>query len=46
MRTEGEGPANQGEEVRASVFVAHSENCESFGVAGFMGHIRAVKLDR
>jgi len=43
---EGEGPANQGEEVKTRVIMAHSGNCESFGVAGFRRHLRPVKLEK
>lgn len=46
VKTEGEGWADQGEEGRARVFTAHSENCESFGVARFRGPAKAVRLDR
>lgn len=45
VRTEG-GQARQKEEGRARVFMAHSGNCESFGVAGFRRHIRALTLER
>lgn len=43
---QGEGQTSQREEGRARVCMAQSENCESFGVAGFRRHIRAVTLEK
>lgn len=45
LRTKEEGQASQREEGRAEVFMAHSGKCESFGMARFSEHIRAVKLE-
>lgn len=45
LRTKVEGQASQREEGRAEVFMAHSGKCESFGMAGFSEHIRAVRLE-
>lgn len=46
VRTKGEGRASQREEGRARVFMTHAGNCESFGKAGFRGHVRAARLER
>lgn len=46
VRTNGEGRASQREEGRARVFMTHSGNCESLGMAGFRGHVRAAWLER